>query len=310
MQHKEYKYIFGPVPSRRMGISLGISPVIKKSCNYSCVYCQIGRTDKMTNKRQEFFKVSDIIDEVKDYLKENIKFDVVTIVGEGEPTLYSKIDELILELKKLVDKPIALITNGGLLYDKNVREQIKMADIILPSLDAPDEESWKKINRPYGKLKFDEVYDGLIKLSQEYKGQLWLEIMLVKDINDSKESLLKFKELIANVKYDRLFINTPVRPPAEKWVQQLDKEEMRRANDILHGKTIDTIVSQGFFSEEKDNYKAILSIIRRHPMNQFEINTLLKERKCENIEEIYDKLNSDKNIEIVDYKGYKTFRLK
>ena len=126
----DFKYVFGPIPSRRLGRSLGISPLPKKTCNYSCIYCQLGRTDKMTNKRQEFYKTEDIIAEFKQYLKDSDKFDIVTVVGEGEPTLAANLAELVVALKALTDKPVAVITNGALLSDPQVREELCHADMV------------------------------------------------------------------------------------------------------------------------------------------------------------------------------------
>ena len=143
----DFKYVFGPIPSRRLGRSLGISPLPKKTCNYSCIYCQLGRTDKMTNKRQEFYKTEDIIAEFKQYLKDSDKFDIVTVVGEGEPTLAANLGELVVALKALTDKPVAVITNGALLSDPQVREELCHADMVLPSLDAYNQEISKKIDR-------------------------------------------------------------------------------------------------------------------------------------------------------------------
>ena len=307
---KKYKYLYGPVPSRRMGLSLGVSPIPKKYCNYSCIYCQLGRTNNLTNNRQTFYDISEILKEFEEYLKENIKFDVITIVGEGEPTLYKNIKELIIGLKEKTSKPIAVITNGSLLYEKEVRSELSYADIVLPSLDAYDEESFKKINRPYGKIKFQEVFDGLVMFSKEYKGQLWLETMIIKDMNDSEEALTKMKETLSNLNYDRLYINTPVRPPAEDWVGQASDESIQLAIKILNGVSIDMLKSEGFYSEEENDYDAILSIIRRHPMNQFEINSFLNTRNCNNINAILEKLSLNDNVEIVNYKGYNTYRLK
>jgi len=186
-----YKYIYGPVPSRRLSLSLGISPIPPKYCNYSCIYCQLGRTINLTNKREEYFKLKDIIKEFEEYLKEELKFDAVTIVGEGEPTIYSRLGELIVELKKLSAKPIDVITNGALLYEEDLRRELMDADIVLPSLDAIDEENFSKINRLSKKIEFEKVLDGIRIFSKSYKGQLWLETMLIKDINDDTESLLK-----------------------------------------------------------------------------------------------------------------------
>lgn len=305
-----FKYVYGPVPSRRMGISIGISPIAKGHCNYSCIYCQLGRTKNMSNKREEYFNCNDIIEEFKSYLKEDIYFDVVTIVGEGEPLLYSKIGDLIKQLKLLTTKPIAVITNGALLSEKTVREELKNADIVLPSLDACDENMFKKINRPHGSIKFKEVIEGLRTFSKEYKGQLWIETMIVKDINDNKEFYLKFKELLSTINYHRLYINAPVRPPAEKFVEQPSRESIKEAVSILEGISIDELVSEGFYSEVKDDYEAIMSIIKRHPMNQFEIKSFIEKRGNTDTNEFFNRLNNDDNIEVINYKNYNTYRLK
>lgn len=304
------KYIFGPVPSRRLGNSLGISPIPRKTCNYSCIYCQLGRTDKMIGDRREFFKLEEIIKEFKIYLKDSHKFDVITIVGEGEPTLYSKLGDLIKEIKNFTDKPVAVITNGALLHDSKVREELYEADIVLPSLDGYNQEIAKKIDRPLGTIKFEDELNGLIKFSHEYKGQLWLEIMLIDGINCDKKSIALFKELLKQIKYDRVYLNTPVRPPAEDYVKTVSKEDMEYAVHELGGISIDMLSSGSFFSEIADNYEAILSIIRRHPMNQFEVESFMNSRKEENIKNIFMKLENDSKINVIDYKGIKTYRLK
>ncbi len=305
---KEYRYVYGPVPSRRMGISLGVSPIPQKICNYSCIYCQLGRTLKMSNKKEEFYPVKDILSEVADYLEGNPYIDVVTIVGEGEPTLYALLQELLIGLKKLTKKPLAAITNGALLTDLAVRKSLSYADIVLPSLDAYDEDSFKKINRPFGKISFKEAYKGIKSFSQEFKGQLWLEVMLMDGINDDNESLFKLKELIGGIKYDRLYINTPVRPPAESDVRESTPQRMEKAVDMLGGIAINLAASKGFYSGVKDDYEAILSIIKRHPMNQHEIIGFLEERKFKNKDLIFEKLASNDDVEKVDYKGYITYR--
>ncbi len=304
------KYIYGPVPSRRLGISLGISPIPKKTCNYSCIYCQLGRTNHMTNTREMFYKLEDIILEFDEILKENISFDVITIVGEGEPTLYLGLGKLIIELKKRTEKPIAVITNGALLYNKAVREELLISDIVLPTLDAYDEESFKKINRPIGSISYEKVLDGLIKFSKQYKGKLWLEMMFIKGYNNDISSILKYKELLAKINYDKLYLNTPIRPPAESFVEALTNKKMKEIEELLGGISIDLLDSEGFYSDISDHFQAILSIIKRHPMNQYEIKGFLNTRNCENIDEIITKLKKDPKIDVINYKGYLTFRLK
>lgn len=304
------KYIYGPVPSRRLGISLGVSPIPKKTCNYSCIYCQLGRTDHLTNTRQMFFSIEDIITEFEDFIKSEVEFDIVTIVGEGEPTLYLGLGELITEIKKRTDKPVAVITNGALLYDPNVRLELQNADIVLPTLDAYDDESFKKINRPHGTIDFKKVNYGLKTFSEEYRGQLWIEIMLIDGINDDDESLRKYSDMLKELKCDRVYINTPIRPPAEAYVKAIDHERMNRAIDILGGISIDLLESEGFHSEIADHHEAIMSIIKRHPMNQFEIEGFLNSRGCKETDEILGGLRQDERVDIISYKGYETYRLK
>lgn len=307
---KEMKYIYGPVPSRRLGISLGISPIPKKTCNYSCIYCQLGRTNYLTNTREMFFPVEKIIAEFDEVIKEKVEFDVVTIVGEGEPTLYLGLGELIEAIKKRTEKPVVVITNGALLYDYQVQIELNRADIVLPTMDAYDEVSFKKINRPYGKIKFKDVFNGLKDFSKEYQGQLWIELMLVKDVNDDDEALKKYATMIKSIVYDRLYINTVVRPPTELFVKAVEHEKMIKAAEFLGGISIDMHASQDFHSEISDDYEAVISIIKRHPMNQIEIERFLKTRECKNSQIIFSKLNQDNKVILVNYKGYDTYRLK
>ena len=242
--------------------------------------------------------------------KKGIFFDVVTIVGEGEPTLYLGLGELIDAIKQRTDKPVALITNGALLYDSDLRQEAAKADIVLPTLDAYDETSFRKINRPFGKISFESVNAGLTAFSEEYEGQLWLEIMLIAGINDDEDSLSKYEQALKKIKYDRLYLNTPIRPPAEAGVKALSYEAMNRAAAWLGGISIDLLVSKGFHSEIEDDYEAILSIIKRHPMNQFEIRSFLESRNSKLIEWVMDLLGRDENINVLNYRGINTYRLK
>ncbi len=306
----ELKYVYGPVPSRRLGLSLGISPIPKKTCNYSCVYCQLGRTDRMSNTRQDFFPVEDILREVDYILANDISFDVITIVGEGEPTLYKSLGDLIAGIKQRTDLPVALITNGALFYDPQVRREVALADIVSPTMDAVDEESFRKINRPYGTLSYKSVLHGLKEFSRDYRGQLWLELMLVKGYNDDEPSLIRYSELLRTIRYDRLYINTPVRPPAEAFAVAADRSQIEKATELLGGTSIDLLVSHGFHSELQDDYLAIMSIIKRHPMNQYEVEGFLGTRAAKDITGIMARLETDPAVESIVYKKYITFRLR
>lgn len=305
----EFQYVFGPIPSRRLGRSLGISPLPKKTCNYSCIYCQLGRTDKMTNTRQEFYKTEDIIEEFQQYLKDEDKFDIVTIVGEGEPTLCSNLGELICRIKELTEKPVAVITNGALLSDSKVREELCFADMVLPSMDAYNREMAKKIDRPYGTICFEEEFEGLKKFCEMYQGQLWLEIMLISGMNDDVASIAKFRERLNQLSYDRLYLNTPVRPPAEEGVQMVSEERMEYAVKTLGGISIEMLSSGTFFSEIEDDYEAVKSIIGRHPMNQFELSGFLDSRNVSDKEKILKRMEEDDEITVINYKGILSFRL-
>lgn len=310
MPDVKYRYVYGPVPSRRLGQSLGISPIPQKTCNYSCVFCQLGRTNNLTNQRQSFFDLQGIIEEFKGFQSEGIDYDVITIVGEGEPTLYSELGALIRKLKQMTDKPIAVITNGALLCDPDVRQELMAADIVLPSLDASDEESFKKINRPHGSLNFNEIIEGFRLFSHSYPGQIWIETMLVKGMNDSTESLARIKAILNTLRYDRLYINTPVRPPAEDYAKEPDHETLLMAVSLLGGIAIDLLAAGEFFSPDPDDYAAVEWIIRRHPMNQHEIREFLESRKSRATDEILERLEKDPEVQVIAYKGYVTYRLK
>jgi len=306
----ENVHVFGPVPSRRLGLSLGVSPIPEKTCNYTCTYCQLGRTTHMSNRRVLFYPVETIALEVEKALALNSAIDVVSIVGEGEPTLYAGLGELITRIKAITTKPVALITNAALFYDEQVRRESALADIVLPSLDGFNRASWKAIDRPYGRLDYDALYQGLVDFSHAYTGQLWIEIMLLKGINDSEEALKTFPLLLANIVHDRLYINTPVRPPAESFVEPCDHDVVQKFATQLKGSAIDTLVSTGFASTLSDNYEAVKSIILRHPMNNFEINTFLLSRKTSEDEKkvLFSRLRSDASVTATTYKGLVTYR--
>lgn len=288
---------------------MGVSPVPKKACNYACVYCQLGRTSRMTNARKSFYPVEEILSELKAVLNARVEIDVVSIVGEGEPTLYADLDELLAGIRGLTDKPVAVITNGALLGDEEVRRVLQKADIVLPSLDAYDEESFRKINRPHGSLDFERMFASLVAFSRSYGGQLWLEIMLMRGINDDSESLRKFRQLLNKIRYDRLYLNTPVRPPAEAWIQPSSPERLEEAGRVLGGTAIGYLSADSYHSEIVDDYEAVLSLIRRHPLNQYEVESFIKSRKG-NPEAVFRQLNADESVEKLEYKGYMTYRLK
>lgn len=267
------KFIFGPVPSRRLGRSLGIDPIPKKTCNYQCIYCQLGRTPNFTNERQNFYPKEEILAELELAIKANEDgFDYITLVGSGEPTLYKDLKGLIQGTKALTDKPICVITNGGLLHDKDVQEALMAADVVLPTLDAGDEKKFILINRPHPSIKYDEMIQGFINFRKQFEGKFWLEIMVMKDINDDRESLMKIKEKLDLIQPDQIDINVPVRPPAEPWVKIPDKSFMPLLKDVFGEYHDISFPEHGSFKISSHDFsRELINIIERHPMRQTQI---------------------------------------
>jgi len=231
------KYLYGPIKSRRLGYSLGINLTIPKTCSFGCVYCQLGKTSNLTTLRSEYIKISDIIDELKEWvagLKGDIPaLDYITLSGSGEPTLNNKIANLITFLKGFLPVKIALITNASLLNDSLVRSDILNADLIVPSLDAVTQDRFIKIDRPCPQIKIEDIVNGLILLRKEFKGKIWLEVMLVKGINDDIRHIRKLKEAVDMINPDKIQINSPVRTTSETGVFAISMPKLKKIRDIL-----------------------------------------------------------------------------
>lgn len=307
---EKFNYIFGPIPSRRLGSSLGISPIPERTCNHTCIYCQLGRTRHLIHDRRMFFPPRDILAEFDLFQTRQVDYDVVSVVGEGEPTLYLGLGELLRGLKERTAKPLAVITNGALLADPQVRAELQHADLVLPSLDAYDQASCQAVNRPHGRLDYEESFNGLVEFSRTYAGQIWLEVMLIDGVNDDPGTLDKLAARIAQVKHDRVYINTPVRPPAESDVRPASPERIAQAVEKLHGISIESLVAGRFYSTEADVVEAVIGIIRRHPMNQFELSGFLASRQEPEPDAFWRRLAADPRVSVVEYKGILTYRAK
>jgi wyosine [tRNA(Phe)-imidazoG37] synthetase (radical SAM superfamily) len=205
------KYVFGPVPSRRLGQSLGIDTIPLKTCNWNCVYCQLGRTQPVTNEREEYVPSEEILAEVQEALSshESGEIDWVTFVGSGEPTLHSRIGWLIGQVKRMTDLPVAVITNGSLLYRPEVRQELRAADATMPTLDAGEAMLYRQINRPHPDVTYERLLDGLKAFRQEYTGKLWMEVMLVRGLNDLPQALWDIAKALQEIKPDAIHINLP-----------------------------------------------------------------------------------------------------
>lgn len=269
------RYVFGPVPSRRLGKSLGIDPVPVKTCNFSCVYCQLGRTRPLVIERREYLPADEIITEVEETLAGcgAGSIDWVTFVGSGETTLHSRLGWMIERVKGITSLPVAVITNGSLLWDAGLRAELAAADAVLPSLDAADEATFKLINRPHQSLTLEQYVEGMAAFRRSYRGRLWLEIMLVGGLNDSEETLLDLAGAVRHIHPDEVQINVPTRPPAEEWVVPPDGPALERAISILgEAAPVSQAASNGFeLVLGEDIVDSVVSIITRHPLRDDEL---------------------------------------
>lgn len=275
-----YKYLFGPVPSRRLGMSLGIDLVPKKVCSLNCVYCEVGKTTKLTVDRMEYVKIDKIIAELKEFMSNNPKIDYITFSGSGEPTLNSKIGEVLSHIKQhYPEVKTAILTSGALLADKQLRTEILASDVILPSLDAASQLVFEKINRPNPNLKIETYIQGLVDMRKEYKGSIWLEVFLLKDYNDSPEELELLKEAILKIKPNMIQLNTLDRPGAVSGLKALTKEELQTVADNWNIPNVEIITSASqrttLESFSTDIEATILATIARRPCTLGDLHQIL-----------------------------------
>ena len=265
-------YVYGPVPSRRLGQSLGIDPIPLKTCNWNCVYCQLGRSRPVVNRREDYFPPEAILEEVKQALTahEEGEIDWITFVGSGEPTLHASLGWMIRQVKTITELPVGLITNGALLYRPEVREELAAADAVMPSLDAGSPDLYRKINRPHPEFTFERLLNGLTSFRDVYDGHLWVEVMLIHGLNDTEAALRDIAAALRQIRPDQVHITQPTRPPVETWVQPPGQEGLLRARAILGEITKISHPASGEFdlSGYDDVVDAILSIISRHPIRE------------------------------------------
>jgi wyosine [tRNA(Phe)-imidazoG37] synthetase (radical SAM superfamily) len=265
--------VFGPVFSRRLGKSLGVDLVPFKTCTYDCIYCQLGRTTHKTLERQAFFPAAAVLREVEVKLAAGPQPDYITLSGSGEPTLYSEIEAVIAGLKKLTPIPVAVLTNGSLLYQAEVRRALLRADVVLPSLDASDADLFNYVNQPHPALSFHQVVEGLIRFREEYRGALWLEVFLLGGVTAIESEIRKLAGWIEMIKPDKIQANTATRPPAEEFAFAVPESELRRLAAGL-GKNAAVIaphrkaaVSEKAWLQEHE----LLNVLARRPVTLEEI---------------------------------------
>jgi wyosine [tRNA(Phe)-imidazoG37] synthetase (radical SAM superfamily) len=236
-QGSHHKYVFGPVPSRRLGWSLGIDLIPFKTCTYDCIYCQLGRTTNQTLERRPYVRGKRVIQQLQENLRGlSSPPDYITFSGSGEPTLNSEVGWVIEELKKLTRIPIAILTNGSLLHLGSVRKALLAADLVIPSLDAGTSHLSRFINRPHPSLRFSRILRGLREFCRESSGQVWLEVMLCGGFNDNVNEICRLREEIEIIGPDKIQLNTVIRPPAEDYAKPLSPARMEEMRLLFSGR--------------------------------------------------------------------------
>ncbi|HKL33386.1 MAG TPA: radical SAM protein [Tangfeifania sp.] len=270
MTDKNYKYLFGPVPSRRLGMSLGVDLVPRKVCSLNCVYCEAGHTTKLTTRRMDYVPARKITDELIHYFKNNPAPDFITFSGNGEPTLNAGIGEVISHIKKNHPAiPIAVLTNGTLLSDSRVRKELMMADLVLPSLDAATQKCFEKINVPADGLTVEKYIQGIADFRKEFKGLIWLEVFILPGYNDSEKELLQLKKAFQKIHPDCIQLNTLDRPGRISGLKAASTQELETIKNYWRLNNTEIIAAptsrQHLYSYRNEMENAILSTIARRP---------------------------------------------
>jgi len=310
----KYNHLFGPVPSRRLGISLGVDLVPLKTCTLNCIYCECGRTTDLTVERKKYVPLRAVKEELTDYFANNPIPDYITFSGSGEPTLNSSIADVLHFIRNHIhDIPVAVLTNGTLFSIKQVREDIKDAAVVIPSLDAATDKVFRKINRPYPGLKIDTIIEGIVKFSKEYNGQIWLEIFIVPGMNDTKYELTALKQAVEKIGPDRVQLNTLDRPGPVSTIRAATRQELEH---IIHFWQLENVSIIADVSERKDllayrtdTESAILGTIARRPCTLKDLSEILG-LQINEVNKYLDVLEADGKIKMVKQKRGFFYQLK
>jgi wyosine [tRNA(Phe)-imidazoG37] synthetase (radical SAM superfamily) len=271
---KQTSYTYGPVPSRRLGLSLGVDIVPAKVCTLDCIYCQVGRTTQKSIIRQDFIDIEAVLAELEGKLKAGIKADYITIGGSGEPTLNSRLGDLIDGIRRLTDIRVAILTNGTLLHRADVRAECAKADVVCPTLDAADAAVFEAVHRPAPGITIEKLVSGIEQFRREFQGQIWLEVFLVAGVNTDAEQIEKIKGLIRRTRPDKVHLNTAVRPPAEPNVQAVPAETLDTIARQIGGNC--EVIGAPPGGNERHETRAeadVVSVLRRRPCSVEDICT-------------------------------------
>lgn len=303
---------FGPVPSRRLGRSLGINNIPPKICTYSCIYCQLGKTSKMKIEPQVFYSSSQIFKEVQDKVKKSKEkgelIDYLTFVPDGEPTLDINLGQEIKLIKSLGIK-IAVITNSSLIDKKLVRENLTKADLISFKIDSVEEEIWRKVDRPNRSLSLKDILNSMLKFKENFKGEIITETMLVKDINDNSQHIKKVANFIAKLKPSRAYLSVPIRPPADSRVQSPSEKVVSQSYNLFKKKVdrVEYLIGYegnafAFTGEVKED---ILSITSVHPMREDALKDFLGRANSDWL--VIERLIKQGKLVESEYEGHKFY---
>lgn len=267
MESSPYKHVFGPVPSRRLGRSLGVDVVPFKTCTYDCVYCQIGHTTHKTSSRGDFVPLDDVLAEICRKLDSGAAPDYITISGSGEPTLYACLGDLVNRIKETTDVPVAVITNGSLLWREDVQADLQQVDLLVPSLDAADAAAFVHVNHPAPEIDFDRMLEGLFTLRDVFPGTIWLEVLLVDGITDDEATVERLGRFIDRIRPDRIQLNTVVRPPADSWSGPVSRERLETIAKQLgeRAEVVADIPVEGLSGCSRSTEDDVLATLKRRP---------------------------------------------
>jgi len=302
-----HRFVYGPVASRRLGFSLGVDIIPFKTCTLDCVYCQLGSTVKTTVRRRSFFPPREILAQIKAAIDSGTKIDVITFSGSGEPTLNKDIGRLIRSIKRMTRIPVAVLTNGTLLARGDVRRDLAAADVVVPSLDAVPDRLFRRVNRPHASLVNARIIDGLTLFRDEFAGEIRLEIMLVKGVNDAPAHIAALRAAVARIRPDRIELNTVVRPPADVRAAALGPAELRKVRAAL-GPRAEIVVS---FARRKQTpaagvlERAVLATVARRPQTAEDIALALGRHRDEALKALSSMLGRGRVIKLVH--GGKTY---
>ncbi|HFQ88602.1 MAG TPA: radical SAM protein [Desulfobulbus sp.] len=303
------KHIFGPVNSRRLGRSLGVDLFSEKVCNLNCIYCEVGPTVHLSCQRAEYVPTREIIAEIDAFCRDRQRLqtvDVVTVTASGEPTLHAGFGTILAHLGEVAGRPIAVLTNGTTLGDAVVRQELQLADIVIPSLDSALAESFRKVDRPAACLDLAEIIEGLVRFSHEYRGQLWLEILFVRGLNEGEEDVAALAGVIGRMRLDRVQLNTVARPPLESFARPVDQRRLQeiaaRFRAIRPGLVVDLLADAPRQSKEQqqqagdgqenrpDRLVEIVHMVQRRPCTAADINRTFQIGGPEKVEQLLEPL--------------------